>query len=104
MGRIRRERPAGRVRRMPSFRSASVMVMIFRILLPYVLPGVASGRKAPLTASLLLLDFAELMGATHGMGRYVQNSAAYANDTHAVAGMICIGIVVTGLNGMVSII
>lgn len=73
-------------------------VMITRVLFPYVLPGVLSGLKVSLTTSLLMLNFAELMGATHGMGYYVQNSIAYANYTHAVSGIICIGIVVTVLN------
>ena len=44
---------------------------------------------------------AELMGATHGMGYYVQNSITYANYTHAVAGIFVIGIVVTILNFLV---
>ena len=41
------------------------------------------------------------MGATHGMGYYVQNSIAYANYAHAVAGIIVIGVVVTILNALV---
>ena len=126
---------------MPSFRSASVMViilgvfwpnflgtinrvnsiearildsarmlnlsntaMITQVLLPYVLPGVVAGLKVSVTTSLLMLNFAELMGATHGMGYYVQNSITYANYTHAVAGICCIGIVVTVLNQLVNLI
>ena len=72
-----------------------------KILLPYILPGVVSGLKVSLTTSLLMLNFAELMGATHGMGFYVQNSITYANYTHAVAGIFVIGIVVTILSAMV---
>ena len=75
--------------------------MICKILLPYILPGVISGLKVSLTTSMLMLNFAELMGATHGMGYYVQNSITYANYTHAVAGIIVIGIVVTMLNFLV---
>lgn len=80
----------------------SAGTMIWRILLPYVLPGVVSGLKVSLTTSLLMLNFAELMGATHGMGYYVQNSITYANYTHAVAGILVIGIVVTMLSALVS--
>lgn len=69
--------------------------MIFSILLPYVLPGVLSGLKVTLVTSVLMLNFAELMGATHGMGYYVQNSITYANYAHALAGILVIGIVVT---------
>ena len=79
----------------------STMTMLTRILLPYILPGVISGLRVSMTTSLLMLNFAELMGATHGMGYYVQNSITYANYTHAVAGIVVIGIVVTILNFLV---
>ena len=76
--------------------------MIFSILLPYVLPGVIAGLKVSMTTSLLMLNFAELMGATSGMGYYVQNSITYANYAHAVAGIIVIGVVVTVLNALIT--
>lgn len=79
----------------------SVGTMIRSILLPYLIPGVVSGLKVTLTTSMLMLNFAELMGATHGMGFYVQNSITYANYTHAVAGILVIGIVVTVLSALV---
>lgn len=82
----------------------SDFAMIWQVLLPYVLPSVISGLKVSVTTSLLMLNFAELMGATHGMGYFVQNSITYANYTHAVAGIICIAIVVTLLNKLVSVI
>lgn len=75
--------------------------MLFRVLLPYILPGIISGLRVSVTTSLLMLNFAELMGATHGMGYYIQNSITYANYTHAVAGIVCIGLVVTVLNALV---
>lgn len=80
----------------------STGVMIFRILLPYVFPGIVSGLKVSMTTSLLMLNFAELMGATHGMGYYVQNSITYANYAHAVAGIFVIGAVVTALSAAVT--
>ena len=79
----------------------STMTMLTRILLTYILPGVISGLRVSMTTSRLMLNFAELMGATHGMGYYVQNSITYANYTHAVAGIFVIGIVVTILNFLV---
>ena len=79
----------------------STMTMLTRILLPYILPGVISGLRVSMTTSLLMLNFAELMGATHGMGYYVQNSISSADYTHAVAGIFVIGIVVTILNFLV---
>ena len=77
-------------------------VMLFQILLPYLIPGILSGLKVTMTTSVLMLNFAELMGATHGMGYYIQNSITYANYTHAVAGIIVIGLVVTLLGMGVS--
>lgn len=76
--------------------------MIWHILLPYLFPGVIAGLKVNMTTSLLMLNFAELMGATHGMGYYVQNSITYANYAHAIAGIIVIGIVVTILNVLIT--
>lgn len=78
--------------------------MIFEILLPCVMPGIVSGLKVSVTTSVLMLNFAELMGAAHGMGYYIQNSITYANYTHAVAGIFCIGLVVTLLNRLVTLL
>lgn len=75
--------------------------MIWKVLLPSIFPGVVSGLRVSVTTSLLMLNFAELMGATHGMGYYIQNSIHYANYTHAVAGIVVIGVVVTVLNQLV---
>lgn len=94
------ERPILDSARMMNLRPS---VMIWRILLPYIFPGIVSGLKVSLTSSLLMLNFAELMGATHGMGYYVQNSITYANYTHAAAGILVIGAVVTVLNRLVSV-
>ena len=77
-------------------------MMIWRVLLPYILPGIVTGLKVSMTTSLLMLNYAELMGATHGMGYYVQNSITYANYTNAVAGIIVVGVVVTILNFIVT--
>ena len=76
-------------------------VMLFRVILPYIIPGILTGLKVTMTTSVLMLNFAELMGATHGMGYYIQNSIVYANYTRAVAGIIVIGIVVTILGSIV---
>ena len=76
-------------------------VMLFRVILPYIIPGILTGLKVTMTTSVLMLNFAELMGATHGMGYYIQNSIVYANYTRAVAGIIVIGVVVTILGSIV---
>ena len=76
--------------------------MIWKVLLPYIFPGVVGGLKVSMTTSVMMLNFAELMGATHGLGYYIQNAITYANYTHAVAGIITIGVVVTILSALVT--
>ncbi len=82
--------------------SPSTWTMIRKVLLPYILPGVVGGLKVSMTTSVMMLNFAELMGATHGLGYYIQNAITYANYTHAVAGILTIGIVVTILSALVT--
>ena len=72
--------------------------MIFQVLLPYAFPGVVGGLKVTLTTAVMLLTFAEMMGATSGMGYYIVNYNTYGNYTNVIAGIIVVGIVVTILN------
>jgi NitT/TauT family transport system permease protein len=78
--------------------------MIRNILFPYVIPSVMSGLRVTMITSVMLLTFAEMMGATRGMGFYIINYTHYANYTNVVAGIILVGIVVTLLNWLISII
>lgn len=78
--------------------------MLGSILLPYVLPGVVSGLKVTLSTSIMLLIFAEMMGATSGMGYYIINYVHYANYTNVVAGIILVGVVVVVLNRLVELV
>lgn len=80
------------------------VTMITHILLPYVLPGVVANLKITLTTSIMMLIFAEMMGATSGMGYYVINYAHYANYTNVVAGIIVVGVVVTVLVKLVDVV
>lgn len=57
-----------------------------------------------LTTSVIMLTFAEMMGATKGMGFYIINYTHYANYTNVVAGFIVVGVVVTFLNWVVGIV
>jgi NitT/TauT family transport system permease protein len=52
----------------------------------------------------MTLTAAELIGADSGMGFYVRSALSYANYTKAIAGIIFIGVVVTGLNAIVNLI
>ncbi|WP_373212836.1 ABC transporter permease [Ruminococcus sp. 5_1_39BFAA] len=76
--------------------------MIFQILLPYAFPGVISGLKVTMTTAVMMLTFAEMMGATSGMGYYIVNYNTYGNYTNVVAGIMVVGVVVTVLNKLVA--
>ncbi|MDO4554891.1 MAG: ABC transporter permease subunit [Lachnospiraceae bacterium] len=89
---------SGRVLNIGSFQ------MITKILLPYIMPEVISGLRITVTTSISLLIFAEMMGATEGMGYYIVNFNTYANYTNVIAGFIVIGIVITILGYVVSFI
>lgn len=72
--------------------------MIFNILLPAVMPAVLNRFKVTLTTSLLMLNFAEMMGANSGLGYFIINSTSYSNYEQTIAGIICSGVMVTILN------
>ncbi|MCJ7836323.1 ABC transporter permease subunit [Cuneatibacter sp. NSJ-177] len=72
--------------------------MVFRIYLPYLLPGLISGLKVMLSTSFLLLTMAEMMGAASGLGYYIRRNTDFANYTNVVAGIILVGVVITILN------
>ena len=77
--------------------------MIFNILLPAVMPAVLNRFKVTLTTSLLMLNFAEMMGANAGLGYFIINSTSYSNYEQTIAGIICIGVLVTILNKLVTL-
>ena len=74
------------------------MGMVYKILLPYLLPGIIKSLHVTLSTSFLLLTMAEMMGASSGLGYFIKNYADYANYTNVIAGIILIGIVITALN------
>lgn len=82
----------------------STPAMIFRVLLPYSYPAVVTGLKTQLPSAMLMLVMAEMYGAQSGLGYFVINYTNYANYTNVVAGIIMVGIVVTILDGLVSLL
>ncbi len=78
--------------------------MVAKVLLPYVLPGVISGLKVSLSTSVMMLTFAEMMGATSGIGYFIINYTHYANYTNVVAGIILVAFWVTLLNRLVNLL
>lgn len=75
----------------------------FKILFPYLLPGLISSLHVQLSTSFLLLTLAEMMGAASGLGYFVKLHADYANYANVVAGIIVTGAVVTLLNRLISL-
>lgn len=84
--------------------NVSNRTMITRILIPYVIPGVIMGMKVTLTTSFMLLMFAEMMGATSGLGYYIVNYNTYGNYTNVIACIIVVGIIVTILNRLTAVL
>ena len=78
--------------------------MIFEVLLPYSMPGIVKGLKVTMTTAVMMLTFAEMMGSTVGMGYYIVNYNTYGNYTKVIAGIIVVGLVVTLLSSLVSVI
>lgn len=75
--------------------SASVF---FNILFPYSVPSVLNALSGSLTSAFMVLTAAEMIGARSGLGWFVKYYSDYADYTRVVAGIIIIGIIVTGLN------
>ena len=78
--------------------------MVFEILLPYSVPGIVKGLRVTMTSAVMMLTFAEMMGSTTGMGYYIVNYNTYGNYTKVLAGIIVVGIVVTVLSGLISLL
>ena len=67
---------------------------LWRIALPASLPHIFSGLAVGLALSFIMLTVAELFGATHGLGRFVQFYADYSDYPRMVAGILYTGAVV----------
>lgn len=78
--------------------------MVFQIFLPALLPGLISGLRVSLSTSFMLLTLAEMMGAASGLGYFIKNFADYANYTNVIAGILLVALVVTALNGLVTLL
>lgn len=78
--------------------------MIFKVLLPYSLPGIVNSLKINLTMAFMMLMFAETMATTRGLGCWIINNNNYANYANVVAGFIEIGVVIIILNWLIGIV
>lgn len=71
--------------------------MLFKIILPAIIPSIISGATIGLVLSFILLTAAEMIGATSGLGWYVKYFSDFADYPRVLVGIIFIGIVVTGI-------
>lgn len=78
--------------------------LILHVLLPYSLPGIINSVSVSVSTSFLVLTAAEMIGATSGLGWYVKYNADFANFTKVIAGIFVIGVVVTVLNALISLV
>ena len=78
--------------------------MILHVLLPYSLPGIINSVSVSVSTSFLVLTAAEMIGATSGLGWYIKYNADFANLTKVIAGIFVIGVVVTVLNALISLV
>lgn len=84
--------------------NVSTFTILFKIIIPFNLPRIINSLPIHLSTALMTLTAAEMIGADSGMGFYVRVSLNYANYTKAIAGIIFIGVVVTGLNEIVNLL
>ncbi len=78
--------------------------MVKDVILPYLLPGVVNGLNGQLTAAFTMLTFAEMLGASSGLGYYIINYTNFANYVNVIAGIILVAIVITVLNWGINLI
>lgn len=78
--------------------------MVKDVILPYLIPGVVNGLNGQLTAAITMLTFAEMLGASSGIGYYIINYTNFANYVNVIAGIICVAIMVTALNWLINLL
>ena len=70
---------------------------LFRVILPAASPAILSGCAIALKFSFVLLTVAEMLGATSGMGYFVQYYSDFARFDLVSVGFIFIGVVLIGI-------
>lgn len=81
--------------------NVSTPTMIFQIILPYIFPGIIRNLALSISSAFMCLTGAEMIGASSGLGYYVQKAASFINYPQVLAGIIFIGVVVTVVNKFV---
>jgi NitT/TauT family transport system permease protein len=78
--------------------------MLFKVILPYSIPGIIRGFRVMFSSMFMVLVMAEMIGAQSGMGFFIKKYSDYADYTRVLAGIIFVGIMVTVLNVLISVI
>lgn len=78
--------------------------MVKDVILPYLFPGVINGLNGQLTAAFTMLTFAEMLGASSGLGYYIINYTNFANYVNVIAGIILVALVITVLNWLINLL
>lgn len=81
--------------------NVTTTTMIFQIILPYIFPGIIRNLALSISSAFMCLTGAEMIGASSGLGYYVQKAANFINYPKVLAGIIFIGVVVTFINKFV---
>jgi NitT/TauT family transport system permease protein len=71
--------------------------LLRRIVFPAAMPSIFSGALIALILSFITLTVAEMIGATSGLGWYIEYHHQFANYDKVIAGMIFTALVVIGV-------
>ena len=84
--------------------SLSTATILFKIIIPFNLPRIINNLPIKISAAIMTLTAAEMLGADNGIGYYIRNALNFGNYTKAIAGIFFMGFLVAGLNASVSIL
>jgi NitT/TauT family transport system permease protein len=68
--------------------------LVFKIILPGIMPQIFAGIESGLIMSFILLTVGEIFGARAGLGYFVQYYADFAEYDRVIAGMFVLSFVV----------
>ena len=76
--------------------------MLFKIILPYSLPGIITSVSKSLRVAFICLVAAEMIGVNGGIGFYSETYKAYADYRRVLAGIVTIGVITTVIDIIVN--